>query len=86
MYVRGTRPIADEVRHMANSRLAFWDMHRKGKLPPALVRKIQQTLDPNWPGPKSNLALSDLPEPMKVQMEEIILAKGYERACGFGED
>ena len=86
MYVRGERPIADEVYNKARSRLAFWDMHRKGKLPTAFIRKIQETIDPNWPGPASDLALAHLPEPMKVQMEEIILAKGYDRACGFGDD
>lgn len=86
MYLRGEKPIAQEVSHKSKSRLAFWDMHRKGKIPPAFVRTIQKTVDPNWPGKDSDLSLSQLPEAMKREMEEIILAKGYGRSCGFGRD
>lgn len=90
LFIKGSEPIEDLVRNWGRSPRVLKAQFNRGALDEAFMRKLTQ-VDPgyrrvggSWAG-SAKIGPDHLPKKLQAELAELLLSKGYDRNCGFGD-
>ncbi len=89
--IKGSAPLSEVVPRWGASTTVLKLQHRKGNLPRSFMNKLA-SVDPGYRllgngqwAAQARLGPDDLPSKLQEELMELLLSKGYDRSCGFGE-